>query len=372
MSLLRMSLSGAVIILAVTVIRAIAIHKLPKKALLAFWGIAVVRLLLPISFPTQFSRFMLTNQRVPAADSVGKCISGFEKEAAQVLYVNTPTISALQLIWIVGAMLCFGYFALRYLCCRREFKTSLPVQNDFVEKWLSEHPLRRTIDVRSLTGISTPLTYGLFHPVILMPKNTDWGNERQLRYVLYHEYVHICRFDAVSKLIVAATVCVHWFNPMVWVLCILFNRDIELACDERVIRRFGENDRASYARTLICMEETRHNNAPFYSCFAKNAIEERIESIMKFRKKSICALVLALVLVTMVMGTAFAASQAQEEEPEVGFVKVGYEDENGLMVYWIDSTDPSCQKTETDTDILYEMGLSTLYVQKNVPSELLD
>ncbi len=312
MNLLRMSLSGAVIILAVIVIRAAAIHKLPKKMLLVFWQIAIVRLLLPISFPSLSNRFMLTDLHAHTAVSVEKCMSGFEKETAQVLHVNTPAVSVVYLIWIVGMTLCFGCFALRYLRCRREFKTSLHVQNDFVQKWISEHPLRRTIDVRSLIGISTPLTYGLLHPVILMPKNTDWKNKHQLQYVLFHEYVHICRFDTIRKWVVTAALCVHWFNPMVWLLYILYNRDIELACDECVLHCFGKDDRASYARALICMEETRHTLPPFYNCFAKNAIEERIESIMKYKKKSISALIAALVLVTMATCTAFAAADTQE------------------------------------------------------------
>ena len=141
------------------------------------------------------------------------------------------------------------------------------------------------MEVRSLTGLSTPLAYGLIHLVILMPKNVDWGNERQLQYMLFHEYVHICRLDAISKFIVATTICIHWFNPMVWVLYVLFNRDIELACDECVVHHFGGNDRAAYARTLISMEEQRQGFAPFYNYFAKNAIEERIESIMRFFSK---------------------------------------------------------------------------------------
>ena len=320
MSLSRMSLSGAIIILTIVVIRAIAINKLHKRMFLAFWGIAIVRLLLPISFPSVFNVPTLTNKSVPTLDSVGKGISdftteilansqtGIESGVTQVLSGNTPTVSAVFLIWIVGVLLFAGYFIVSYLRCRCEFKTSLPIQNDFVKEWLSNHPLQRTMEVRSLTGISTPLTYGLIHPVILMPKNTDWENEPQLRYMLFHEYVHIRCFDTVSKLIVAATMCIHWFNPLVWVLYILFNRDIELACDERVIRHFGGSDRAAYARTLISMEEQRHGFAPFYSYFAKNAIEERIESIMKFRKKSMWALVLALVLVTVGAATAFATS----------------------------------------------------------------
>lgn len=310
MSLLRMSLSGAAVILVITVIRAIAVYRLPKRLLLAFWWVAVARLILPISFPPLGRLFTPAGQPTLTAE-VEKTVSVLERGAARILPAGTPAIPALKIIWIMGAALCFGHFAARYLRCRREFETSLPVNNDFVQKWLSGHPLRRAVEVRTLPGISTPLTYGLIHPVILMPKGTDWGNERQLQYVLFHEYVHIRRFDGVGKLIVALTACIHWFDPMVWVLYILFNRDIELACDECVLRRFGGDDRASYARALISMEETRRN-FPFYSCFAKNSIEERIESIMRFRKKSAGALVLALVLVTVAAGTAFAASDAGE------------------------------------------------------------
>lgn len=319
MSLLRMSLSGAILILAIVVIRAIAIYKLSKKVFLVFWGIAIVRLLLPVSFPAVSSTFTLIDKSVPVLDSVEKGISDFttgilpnqqttiEDWTAQVLHDSTPTVSILFLLWMIGALLAAGYFLVSYLRCRREFKTSLPVQNNYVKEWLADHPLRRTMEVRSLTGLSTPLTYGLIHPVILMPKNVDWENERQLQYMLFHEYVHICRLDAISKFIVTATICIHWFNPMVWVLYVLFNRDIELACDERVVHHFGGNDRAAYARTLISMEEQRQGFAPFYNYFAKNAIEERIESIMKFRKGSMLALVLALVFVAVGTVTAFAA-----------------------------------------------------------------
>lgn len=104
---------------------------------------------------------------------------------------------------------------------------------------------------------------------------------------------------------------------MVWVLYILFNRDIELVCDECVVRHFGGNDRASYARTLISMEERRYYFAPFHNYFAKNAIEERIESIMKFRKKSTLILVLALMFIFVGTMTAFVTSanmQAQQVE----------------------------------------------------------
>ena len=127
--------------------------------------------------------------------------------------------------------------------------------------------------------------------------------------------MHIRRFDSITKLVLIATLCVHWFNPLVWVMYILVNRDIELSCDEAVVHLFGENTRAAYARTLISMEETRSCFAPLCSNFSKNAIEERITAIMKIKKASIFSLVLALALVCGVT-TAFATSaNAQQADP---------------------------------------------------------
>lgn len=109
----------------------------------------------------------------------------------------------------------------------------------------------------------------------------DWKNEKQLQYVLSHEYVHIYRYDTVTKLIVTLALCIHWFNPFVWVMYILFNRDIELACDESVIRQFGEKSKSAYSLMLINMEATKSGLLPFCNNFSKNAIEERITAVMK-------------------------------------------------------------------------------------------
>jgi hypothetical protein len=152
-----------------------------------------------------------------------------------------------------------------------------------------------------------PLTFGILHPVILMPKVTDWNDETALQYILAHEYVHIRRFDTVSKLALTAAVCVHWFNPLVWVMYVLANRDLELSCDESVIRLFGENTKSDYARTLISMEETRSGLTPLCNSFSKNAIEERIVAIMKMKKTSWASALVALTLVAGVT-TAFATT----------------------------------------------------------------
>ena len=155
--------------------------------------------------------------------------------------------------------------------------------------------------------ISSPLTFGVLRPVILVPKKTDWTDETALRYVLEHEFVHIQRFDVLSKLLLIAAVCVHWFNPLVWVMYVLANRDLELSCDETVLRRFGGDIRAAYARVLIRMEAARGGFAPLCNHFGKTAIEERITAIMKTKRITIVSLGLAALLVAGTV-TVFATS----------------------------------------------------------------
>ncbi len=243
-----------------------------------------------------------------------------------------------SVIWLTGFLACALYFAVSYLRCRFEFQASLPVENDFVQGWLQQRPgsfqkpgssernalvsvmkrlgAHRGTSVRQSDRISTPLTYGIFHPVILMPKSTDWENAQQLQYVLTHEYVHICRFDALTKLLVTCALCIHWFNPMVWIMWLFFNRDVEISCDESVVRRMGESSRSAYAMMLIRMEADRSGVAPLcsglLSKIGKNAMEERITAIMKMKKKSTPAVVAAAILVISVT-MAFATSAAENK-----------------------------------------------------------
>lgn len=91
------------------------------------------------------------------------------------------------------------YFVVAYIRCRRDFCTSLPVENPFALQWLAEHQGRRPITIRQSSSVLAPLTYGILRPVILMPAKTDWAECEALRYVLTHEYVHIRRFDGIVK-----------------------------------------------------------------------------------------------------------------------------------------------------------------------------
>jgi YD repeat-containing protein len=315
MSLLQMSFAGAVMILVITVIRALTINRLPKKTFLALWGITLVRLLVPFSLPSMFSVYSLfgssAQQTTVANNTAAVLIPSVPAKqvtaTAEAVTETAASISVWAAVWAVGVLACALFFGFAYWKCLREFRATLPVENDFTNRWLTEHPLKRPIAIRRSDRISAPLTFGILHPVILMPRTTDWNDEKALQYILAHEYVHIRRFDTVSKLALTAAVCIHWFNPLVWVMYALANRDLELSCDESVVRLFGENTKSAYARTLISMEETRSGLTPLCNNFSKNAIEERIVAIMKTKKTSWAAALAALALVAGV-ATAFATT----------------------------------------------------------------
>lgn len=322
-----MSFLGTVIILLIVVLRAVLINRLPKKTFLILWWIALIRLLVPFSIKSVTSIYSLlqsiysdinpvrtaqTTTFLPIHGNMPEIANGLSEAMVQ----RTESISILSVIWLAGLLLCFGFFAVSYIKCYREFRFSLPVENDILEAWKEKHPLKRSLSIRQTETIAAPLSYGVIRPVILMPKNTEWKNIYQLRYVLEHEYVHIRRLDMLTKLIMIAAVCIHWFNPLVWVMYILFNRDLELSCDETVVRRFGMDIKSVYATALISMEEKKSGLTPLCNSFSKNAIEERIRAIMKIKKTSKFAVIISAVLVICVTGGFATSASSLEKKTE--------------------------------------------------------
>lgn len=323
MDIFQMSLSASVLIVAVVIIRALTLHKLPKKTFLVLWGVVICRLFLPFSISSRFSFYTgidmvkrMFAERAAVLSPAGipriPDMANMPSTGEPIGVVASATISPIEIVWLVGMCACALFFIMAYIKCRKEFKTSLPVENDVVTSWLRKHPLRRPVQIRQSDRIKAPLTYGVFHPVILLPKKTDWTDEMRLNVILTHELVHIRRFDTLIKLVLTAAVCVHWFNPLVWVMYVLANRDIELSCDETVVRTFGETIKSAYALTLIGLEEKKSHLTPLVNNFSKNAIEERIVSIMKIKKTSLVGIVLAMVLVVGTT-TAFATSAADTD-----------------------------------------------------------
>ena len=338
-NLFAMSVYGGILILIVLLLRQLFRRKLPGRTFSVLWCIVLFRLIVPFSVPFSFSAYSLMGQRSVAFQDSQGIISenrifgggilpsgaGGENIPVKASAVNTVPAAGnavftagdtdafgasglgssdrervLRIVGMGGTILCGIAFTVMYLCCIRIFKTAVPSENRFIKQWLRRNRLRRKVDVRQSDRIASPLTYGAFRPVILLPKELEDEEERKLEYILQHEMIHIRRFDGLLKLVVTAAVCLHWFNPLVWVMYILLNRDIELACDEEVLRTFGGQARKGYALTLIGMEERNFAPVSLYSGFGKNAVEERVGAIMKYRKKTKIAIGFASVMVLSV------------------------------------------------------------------------
>ena len=369
MSLFQMSVAGGVLILFIVVIRALAIHRLPKTTFLALWMIAALRLLLPFSIPLTFNIhigldvFSDVVQELPSGN-IASTLPGDSPPSYDIgTAVPSPAtehISTFEILWLVGVLLLAIYFSISYFRSMRKFRMSIPDNTPYIQNWLTAHQISRPLAVRSSDLISSPLTYGILHPVILLPKKLDRNDQVALKYVLTHEYVHIRRFDAITKILFAAVLCIHWFNPFVWVMYVLANRDMELSCDAWVIRMMGAKNRSSYALMLIKMEERRNGMSALCSHFGKNAISERIEAIMKFKKATAVAIALALVLVVGAT-TAFAASSGAWQEFDLEDLNltegdIGTETDSMKI---IDPTSTQAQIKDTDEMNLTEGKVGT-------------
>ncbi|MDD6045894.1 MAG: M56 family metallopeptidase [bacterium] len=327
MNIIQMSASASILIVVTVIIRAVALHKLPHRTFLALWGIAALRLVVPFHIPFKFNFYtalnLLQSQSVQdmnvhilggeTALSANKEISYLSKAEEMVLTeYSDSAVQTIVIIWLLGMLICALFFLVTYVRCHREFSASLPVESG-AAAW-RPFPLRRQVQIRQTDRIDIPLTYGVFRPVILFPKEVDWKDDKS-RYALTHEYVHIRYWDALAKFMFAMTVCIHWFNPLVWFMYFMANRDIELSCDEAVVKILGVNSKADYALTLIAFAEVKEQRFPIANYFCRSAIEERIFSIMKMkiRKTSFHAVVIAILLVISV-GVAFVTSALDENE----------------------------------------------------------
>ncbi len=312
MSLFQMSIAGGTSILFIAVVRTLTIYRLPKATFLLLWVIAALRLLLPLSILLPFhihvdiGRLPDTFQGLSVGDTDLPGPSPIVSSSDANIAIPSQAaghVSIFTILWLSGVVLFAIWFSISYLWHIQKFRMSIPDRMPYVQDWLSAHRISRPIAVRDSDLISSPLTYGILRPVILLPKTLDRSNENTLKYVLTHEYVHIRRLDNITKIFFAAVLCIHWFNPLVWMMYVLVNRDMELSCDEYVIHIIGEKERAAYALSLISIEEKKSAITPFCSNFGKDPIEERIRAIMRSKRSSALMVVLALLLV---VGTASA------------------------------------------------------------------
>ena len=314
MSILQMSIIAGVLIIAIVIIHATALNRLPKKMFLVLWGVVLVRLLIPVSIPININNNAIGDilERVLLISEYPIFIDGMTQVPEQPAGTG---FNIAAILWLAGMVIVFTFLAVIYSKNHRLLRCATLIKdNDFLNNWLKENKIIRPITIMQSDRINSPFAVGIIRPRIILPISMDMNDKQLLDYVLAHEYYHIKRFDALLKMILLAALCVHWFNPMVWVMFILANRDLELTCDEAVIHRLGSKTKQAYAYMLIGMAESKF--APLYNGFSKNATEERIVSIMKMKKSSIMRMISAVVLVSVLtIGafTVFAGNGSQRE-----------------------------------------------------------
>ena len=344
---LAMSVSGGALILVIAVLRALFAQRLPRRLLCALWAAALLRLLLPVFPPSPLSLFpamesggeealpaavaaptaapqtvvstvapdaqVAASEAVPAATRAAAmpqtapqavAPANAERSAPPVWPIVHGSVAALLLILLIAL----------YARDLRRFRASAPCEDGFASQWLARHPLRRRLRLRLCAAIDAPLTYGLLRPVILLPACFDLSDREALDCVLRHELAHVRRFDALFKAALAVTACLHWFNPLIWVMLALANRDLELACDEQALRAAARERRRAYARALLRLEEMRARPLPLGSAFGKSGVEERIAAIVKRRPVSRAALAVTLLLAALTLA-AFTAPAAPAKAP---------------------------------------------------------
>lgn len=343
LSFIEISVYGGIMILAIAIIRAVLKSRLPKRAFVILWLAAILRLILPFELPFAGSVYTLAElcRRDEVTESpvfedaviqsgngiVEYYFNGYRQyprvEADSEPFPEAGSEIKLpweKIIYFTVAMALVGYFGISYIKNIRKFRSSLPLSAEDISCMARNVEIPKGIRIRQSDEISAPLTYGVFRPVILLPKiilngKDSESKQRLLDFALMHELTHIRRFDPAIKLLAVAVCCVHWFNPAVWLMAWLLNRDIELSCDERVVSAFGCDSRADYANALISLEEKR-SGVPFYTGFCRNAVQERITAIMKTKKISVISALAGCLVVTCTIG-AFATSA---DKPDVNSV----------------------------------------------------
>ena len=225
MSILQMSITAGLLVIAIVIIRAVALNRLPKKMFLVLWGVVLVRLLVPVAIPINIDisnnviggivEWVLPNSSAypvvenvtpsqlpdfsgtPGITEAPSITAGQAAEAPQGVIFS---IDPITIIWLVGMVAAFVFFAVIYFNNHRTLRLATLVKdNDFLNKWLAEHKHIRPIAIMQSDRIKSPFAVGIIKPRIILPKSMDINDRQLLDYVLAHEYFHIKRFDALWK-----------------------------------------------------------------------------------------------------------------------------------------------------------------------------
>lgn len=308
-NILNMSIVASWMVLAVIVLRFL-LKKTPKWIHVALWGLVAVRLMLPFSVESVFSL-------IPSAQTVPQEIVKYEgvhlETPAYLDVVSNPiffggisveleqTVDRVQVhlvnmtfVWILGITIMILYMVVSYWKLLRKVETAVLYKNNIFQ---SEY-------------VNSPFVLGIIKPKIYLPFDM---NEQDMKYVIAHEQAHIQRMDHWWKPLGFLLLTVHWFNPVIWLGYILFCRDIELACDEKVIKELSAEQRADYSEALLTCSVNSHMIAACPLAFGEVGVKDRVKSVLNY-KQSALGFVLLAIVVTVIFAVCFLTNPMDASE----------------------------------------------------------
>jgi len=316
-TVLNMSITASIVAIIIILARAIFQKSLPKLFSYAIWGVVLLRLLVPFSFSSMLSIFnflptphtMIDNEQNIGAiryipNEIGMMESPKVDVGSQIINnsINNSLPAALPqasvnpmqiimflagLVWLAGVAAMLLYCIYSYVKAANRLKiATLLKDNTLLNECSQSLKLKRKVELFSSDIVNTPVVYGIIKPRIIIPKilsEMDTGDAK--KYIIIHELVHIKRFDYLLKLLSVFALCIHWFNPVVWLSFKLFQKDMEIACDEKVMSVCEEDIRCQYATSLINMAAKQNGiiNGGLLA-FGESNIKSRVKGIMNYKK----------------------------------------------------------------------------------------
>ena len=328
MGVLDMSKTAAMVIAVVLLVR-LLLKKAPKVFSYALWAVVLFRLLCPISFETPVSivpqlpdtstgynladeSINLAGAGMAAYQAVGDLLNGGlgvqhiptteVTEDGMTRYVTADWWSVWILfgkyVWATGMAVMLLYSAFSYRRIKKQIEIAVPIRDNI---WIAD-------------DIKSPFVIGFVRPRIYLPGNLG---EKEQEYIILHEQHHIRRFDHIFKALAFLALTIHWFNPLVWLAFGFACKDMEMSCDEAVIRKLGGKVRADYSASLLTLATGRRIIAGSLLAFGEGDTKGRIRNLAKWKKPAVWVLILAMV-VCLILGVCLLTDRVNRNGQHIG------------------------------------------------------
>lgn len=305
---LLMNMTAVIVVSCIVVMRKIFIYRIPGNIWLLLWKVLIFRLLCPFTFKLRL-------KGIDANRSIAEAFLLSEKPGMSHM------CEIIKIIWLIGGILTAVFLISSHLVKRRQYDMALPVEGIYFEEWKKAHSLKRKVEIKETDRIASPLTYGVIRPIILLPTQRNM-KKSSLEFVLEHEFVHITHMDVLLKWVAVLVCSIYWYNPMIWVMFFFVNRDMELACDESLLKNQTSGYKKEYLKLLINLEEKKTKNGMLCSSFCQHPLEERIRVMIRTEKETPKNILISLFIICLITMLSIGIPVKAETEGTVKYNEI--------------------------------------------------